>query len=120
MNLKCVRPACLALLAGMFVMPVAASAQSLAGQVGDQRYSTNFTYMKGPCKKAFQDYVKAPGHSAYTQTHRGRMTQAVFCGRAFNAPSKKEAERRALIDCQSVFKLYKLKPTGPCTVYASK
>jgi hypothetical protein len=47
-------------------------------------------------------------------------TEAFFCGRAFNAPTQKEAEKRALANCQSVFKKYKVKTTGPCTIYASK
>ena len=120
MKVISMRPAFVALAAGLILAPGAASAESLAGQVGDQRYSTSFAYSKGPCEKVFQDYVKAAGHSAYAQTHRGRMTEAVFCGRAYNAPSQKEAERRALDNCQSVFKKYKVKTTGPCSIYASK
>lgn len=120
MKLKFVRPACIALLAGMFALPTGASAESLAGQVGDKRYPGHFAWTTGPCEKAYRDYVKAAGHSAYAQTHRGGRAEAFFCGRFYNAPSQKEAEKRALADCNSLFKKYKVKTAGPCTIYASK
>lgn len=121
MILKSLRPAFVVMLAGILVAaaPLAASAESLAGKVGDQRYAAQFGQTKGPCQQAYKDYVAASGHSAYAQTHRAE-TEAFFCGRSYNAPTQKAAEERALADCNSVFTKYKVKTAGRCTVYASK
>jgi hypothetical protein len=98
-----------------------ANAQSLTGKVGDKRYSAQFpSGVKGPCRKAYKDYIAAPGHSAYAQTPLSWGVEAFFCGRAYNAPSQKAAEERALADCKSVFKLYKVKTIGACQIYVSK
>lgn len=113
------------MLAGMIIaaLPGAAMAKdagSLAGQVGKKRYAAQFSMTKGPCQKAYKDYVAAPGHSAYAQTHLSYDAEAFFCGRAYNAPSQKAAEERALADCNSLGKKYKVKTAGNCSIYASK
>lgn len=100
--------------------PISASAESLAGKVGDKRHSGNFNHTEGACGKAYKDYVAASGHSAYAQTPIGYRVEAFFCGGALNAPTQKEAEKRALANCNATFTKYKLKTTGKCTVYASK
>lgn len=122
MGLKSMRPAYATLLAGMIIaaLPGAATAESLAGKEGDKRHSVQFGQSTGPCQKAYQDYIAAPSHSAYAQTHRSFNVEALFCGPAYNAPSQKVAEERALAGCNSVGKKYKLKTSGKCTIYASK
>jgi hypothetical protein len=98
-----------------------AHAESLAGKVGEKRYFAQFpTGVKGPCQKAYKDYVAASGHSAYAQTPFSWGVEAFFCGRAYNAPSQEAAEKHALENCNSVFKLYKVKTVGSCQIYASK
>lgn len=109
------------LAAGNFAS--AANAQSLAGQEGNKRYPPQFpSSPKDPCKLAYKAYVAASGHSAYAQTTSGRTYQAeaFFCGIARNAPSIKAAEERALADCKSLSKKYKMRTLGACSVYASK
>ena len=113
----------LALIAGMSVaIAGGAQAQSLAGQKGDVRYRTQFENTKSPCKKAFDAYVAASGHSAYAQTPSGRIAnaEAYFCGISRNAPSQKAAQERAIADCKRVGDKYKVKIAGRCEVYASK
>lgn len=120
--MKFIRATLAAALVCAVAIPVA-QAQSLAGQVGDKRYSTNFPPSpKDPCKLAYKAYVAASGHSAYAQTVSGRMAhaEAFFCGMARNAPSQKAAEERALADCKRVGQKYKVKTAGRCEVYASK
>ncbi|WP_406872310.1 hypothetical protein WHT83_21150 [Aminobacter sp. P9b] len=124
MKLNTMRLALASVLAGLLVaaMPGTAMAKdkgSLAGEAGNKRYPLQFGQTTGPCKKVYDDYVKAPGHSAYAQTHRGG-TEAFFCGPAYNAPSQKAAEEQALANCNSVGKKYKVKTTGKCAIYASK
>ncbi|GAA4117841.1 hypothetical protein GCM10023067_22130 [Aminobacter aganoensis] len=118
------RLALASVLAGLLVVavPDAAMARdkgSLAGKEGDKRYPLQFGNTTGPCQKVYKDYIAAPGHSAYAQTHRG-STEAFFCGPAYNAPTQKAAEERALANCNSVGKKYKVKTTGKCAIYASK
>jgi hypothetical protein len=110
------------LLFTALALPIgAAHSESLAGKIGDKRYSVQFPVgVKGPCQKAYKDYIAAAGHSAYAQTPLSWGVEAFFCGRAYNAPTQKAAEQRALADCQSVFKLYKVKTVGSCKVYVSK
>ncbi|MDI6027098.1 hypothetical protein QBK99_12955 [Corticibacterium sp. UT-5YL-CI-8] len=122
MILKSLRPAFVSMLAGILVaaVPLAASAESLAGKVGDRRYPAQFGQTKGPCQQAYKQYVAASGHSAYAQTHINYDAEAFFCGSFYNAPTQKAAEERALADCNSVFTKYKVKTAGRCTVYASK
>lgn len=113
----------LALIAGASLVIVgAAQAQSLSGQHGDVRYRTQFMDPKSPCKKAFEAYVAASGHSAYAQTPSGRLAhaEAYFCGISRNAPSQKAAQERAIADCKRVGDKYKVKIAGRCEVYASK
>jgi hypothetical protein len=64
--------------------------------------------------------IAASGHSAYAQTPLRDGVEAFFCGRAFNAPSQKVAEERALENCRSVGKRYKVKIAGACAIYVSK
>ncbi|MGF7004653.1 hypothetical protein [Aminobacter sp. BE322] len=125
MGLKFVRLASVSMLAGVIVAAALAPAMakdagSLAGKVGTKRYPAQFGQSGGPCKKAYQEYVAAPGHSAYAQTAVSYNVEAVFCGRAYNAPSQKVAEEQALANCNSVGKKYKLKTTGNCSIYVSK
>lgn len=119
---KYLRPACAVMLSAALAasLPLAASAESLAGKVGDQRYPAQFGQTRGPCQQAYKDYVAASGHSAYAQTHVSYDAEAFFCGRAYNAPTQKAAEEKALSDCNAVFKKYKVKTAGNCTIYASK
>jgi hypothetical protein len=124
MKLKIMRPALASVLAGLLVaaVPVAAMAKdkgSLAGQAGNKRYPLQFQQTEGPCQKAYKEYVAAPGHSAYAQTHLGAV-EAFYCGASINGPSQAAAEKQALERCNSVGKKYKLKTTGNCAVYASK
>ncbi|MDR7219792.1 hypothetical protein [Aminobacter aminovorans] len=124
MKLKIMRPALASVLAGFLVaaVPVAAMAKdrgSLAGQAGNKRYPLQFQQTEGPCQKAYKEYVAAPGHSAYAQTHLGAV-EAFYCGASINGPSQAAAEKQALERCNSVGKKYKLKTTGNCAVYASK
>lgn len=110
-------------LCGLLAMSGAASAEYLSGQVGDKRYAVHFPAgQRGPCKSIWEAYIKAPGHSAYAQTPNvyAAGSQAVFCGRAFNAPSQKAAEERALASCSSTGTKYKVKLSGRCEIYASK
>lgn len=122
MTLKSVRPAYVWMLAGMVtaILTSTATAESLAGEEGHKRYPLQFGQSTGPCEKAYKDYVAAPGHSAYAQTHRSFNVEAFFCGPAYNAPSQKVAEEHALANCNSVGKKYKLKTMGKCAIYASK
>lgn len=122
MRLKSVRPAFVWMLAGMIVAlaPGLATAESLAGKVGKKRYAAQFGNTEGPCQKAYQEYIAAPGHSAYAQTHVSYAVEAFYCGRAFNAPTQKAAEEHALANCNSTGKKYKLKVAGGCAIYASK
>jgi hypothetical protein len=107
--------------ASLLLAGPALSAESLAGKVGTKRYAVQFPPgMQGPCQKLYKDYIAASGHSAYAQTPLSYTAEAFFCGRAFNAPSQKEAEKRALADCNSVGTKYKLKVAGGCEIYVSK
>jgi hypothetical protein len=117
---SCLRAA-LAILAASILVAGPVQAESLAGKIGKKRYPVQFPVgMKGPCQQVYEAYIAAPGHSAYAQTPLSYSVEAFFCGRAFNAPSQKEAERRALADCNSVGTKYKLKVAGACAVYVSK
>jgi hypothetical protein len=123
MKLICMRPAIASMLAGAMLAaaPGAAIAESLAGQIGKKRYPVQFhPGMTGPCQKVYKAYIAAPGHSAYAQTPLRYGVEAFFCGKAFNAPSQKAAEERALENCRSVGKKYKVKIAGSCAVYVSK
>ena len=125
MKLNTVQLALASVLAGLLVaaVPGAAMAKdkgSLAGQEGKKRYALQFQQTKGPCQKAYKDYVAASGHSAYAQTHLSYDAEAFFCGPAYNAPTQQIAEERALASCNSVGKKYKVKTAGKCAIYTSK
>lgn len=121
MKLHLQRTAVSILATALLLAGPAVAAESLAGKVGTKRFGAMFPAgMKGPCQKAYKDYVAAAGHSAYAQTPLSYSVEAVFCGRAYNAPSQKEAEKRALAECNSVGKKYKVKVAGPCQIYVSK
>ena len=91
----------------------------LSGDVGDVRYGVAFLEgMVGGCKKAYDRYVRASGHSAYASTPM-YASEAFHCGTAMNAGSQKAAEKAALGLCESAKKRYKV-VSGPCLIYASK
>ncbi len=124
MRVNFVRSALASVLAGLLVAaaPGAAMAKdkgSLAGQAGKKRYATQFGNTTGPCQQAYKDYVAAPGHSAYAQTHIGGV-EAFYCAGSLNGPSAAATEKQALERCNSVGKKYKMKTTGNCAIYASK
>lgn len=100
--------------------PIAAGAQSLAGQEGDKRYPVQFGNVRGNCPQIYKAYVAARGHSAYAQTPKVRGVAGFFCGYSVNARSQAEAERRALISCRDTGKRYKYRTISNCQIYASK
>ena len=110
------------LVSGAFVFQ--APAASLSGQVGNKRYTVQFNPSQptNPCKKAYDAYIKAGGHSAYAQTPSGRLAhaEASFCGVALNAPSEAAAKERAVANCKRTGEKYKVKTAGRCEVYVSK
>ena len=112
-----------AILAGVLTLGSAgaASPESLAGQVGDKRYPVRFPMgTTGNCKKAYDAYIAAKGHSAYAQTPLNYTVEGFFCGLALNAPSQKAAQERALESCKSTGKKYKYRTVSNCQVYVSK
>lgn len=120
MKITCILAIGIALGIATMAAPGVARAESLAGQIGDKRYPVQFPVgTTGPCERVYKQYIAASGHSAYAQTSLMRGG-AFFCGAAFNARSKEAAEERALADCKSVGKKYKVKTAGRCLVYVSK
>lgn len=91
----------------------------LSGKLGDVRHSVLFLAgMIGGCKSAYDQYVRASGHSAYASTPMYE-TEEFHCGAAMNAGSQKAAEKTALESCERAKRKYKL-ATGPCIIYMSK
>src|SRR5262245_37481511 len=74
-------------------MASSAAAATLAGSEGDVRLRPSFG-SGDACKKAWNQYVAAAGHSAYATTPYNRMTEAIFCGAAVNAGSQATAEEK--------------------------
>jgi hypothetical protein len=91
----------------------------LSGKVGDVRHGVKFLEgMIGGCKGAYDQYVRASGHSAYASTPM-YVWDAFHCGTGINAGSQRAAEKTALESCERAKRRYKL-VTGPCIVYMSK
>ena len=92
---------------------------TLAGSKGDVRRAVVFAMgTTGGCKKRYEGYVAAPGHSAYASTPMYGM-EGYHCGLAINTSSQKIAEERALRECNNAKKRWKPK-TGPCEIMMSK
>ncbi|RVC61681.1 MAG: hypothetical protein EOS65_20620 [Mesorhizobium sp.] len=125
MKLNYFRRIAASILAGLliFALPGAGAAESLAGKVGDKRFSP---YLPGnpkdECTKTYHDYVAAGGHSAYATTFYSRVVDLyIICGSGLNAPSQKAAEERALRSCQAGLKKWKVRTaSGGCEIAASK
>lgn len=97
-----------------------ATAESLAGKVGDKRFPVGVMGTLGSCQKTYNKYVAAAGHSAYAQTLLGRTDEFFICGSYLNAKSQQAAEAMALKNCEGARKYYKVKVTGTCSIAASK
>lgn len=108
---------CLGAAAALVASVSGASAESLAGKVGDKRYPVNLVYVDGNCGDAYREYIAAAGHSAYAQTPRGR---GFICGAAINKKSQKAAEEYALKSCAAGVAKFKIGQKGRCQIYVSK
>ena len=113
------------ILAGLLICAAAGAgaAQSMAGKVGDKRFSPYLPgSAKDECTRAYKDYVAASGHSAYATTFYSRVVDLyIICGSGLNAPSQKAAEDRALRSCQAGLKRWKVRTaSGGCEIAASK
>jgi len=99
-----------------------ATAGSLAGSEGDKRFPpVRGSDPNSPCNKAWKAYVAASGHSAYATTPYTRVRDiAIICGQVINAKTQAAAEERALANCQSGLKKWKLTLGGRCEIAASK
>ena len=125
MTLKYSRQAIASILAGLliFVGPSVGSAESLAGKIGDKRFSPTLSLdPKEACYKSYLAYIAASGHSAYATTFYSRVVDLhIFCSVKLNAPSQKAAEDTALRACQSGFNRWKVKTaSGGCAIAVSK
>jgi hypothetical protein len=104
-------------------VPGVGAAESLAGKVGDKRFSPYLPRsLKDECTKAYNGYVAASGHSAYATTFYSRVVDLyIICGSKLNAPSQKVAEEMALRNCQAGLTRWKVKTaSGGCEIAASK
>ncbi|WP_189510425.1 MULTISPECIES: hypothetical protein [unclassified Mesorhizobium] len=113
------------ILAGLLIFsaPSAGVAGSLAGSVGDKRFSPTLSLdPKEACYKSYLAYIAASGHSAYATTFYSRVVDLhIFCSVKLNAPSQKAAEEIALHACQTGFTRWKVKTaSGGCAIAASK
>ena len=106
----------------VLTVPDMGMAGSLAGSVGDKRFSPVLpSSLKDPCNKAYKAYVAASGHSAYATTGFIRVMDGyVLCGAKYNAPSQQVAEDLAMKSCQSAQAHYKVATGGYCQIAASK
>jgi hypothetical protein len=125
MNLKYFSYSTTLLLAGLliFTIPGVGAADSLAGKVGDKRFSPYLSLdPKEACTKAYNAFVAASGHSAYATTFYSRVVDLyIVCGTKLNAPSRKAAEDAALRNCQAGLKKWKVRTaSGGCEIAASK
>lgn len=109
-----------ATLAGFMLAsaPQPASAESLAGKVGNKRYAVNFIRVRGNCPDAYKAYLAASGHSAYVQTPSIRNN--FICGAAINARSEKAAQEQAMRNCLGGLKRFKIEAKNNCQIYVSK
>ena len=98
------------------------TAGSLAGSEGDKRFPPTISgHAKDPCTKGWKAYVAAGGHSAYATPPYTRVRDiAIICGQVINAKTQAAAEERALANCQSGLKKWKLTLGGRCEIAASK
>ena len=105
----------------LLVASDSATAESLAGKVGDKRYPVNIPWGSiGGCQKAYDAYIAAAGHSAYASTVMDRTAEYFICGVTLNAPSQKKAEALALKSCQKSVSKHKVQLAGACSIAASK
>ena len=115
----------ISMLAGLLIMalPTVGAAESLAGKVGDKRFSPTLSLdPKEACTKAYNTYVAASSHSAYATTFYSRVLDLyIICGTKINAPSQKAAEDIAMRNCQFGLKKWKVRTaSGGCAIAASK
>ena len=125
MNFARIKLAALSMLAGLLVATTAgtATAESLAGKVGDKRFAPNLSLdPKEGCYKAYLAYKAASGHSAYATTFYSRVVDLyIICGAKLNAPTQKAAEEIALRNCQYGLKKWKVRTaSGGCAIAVSK
>ncbi len=107
----------------IFATSGAGLAESLAGKIGDKRFSPNLSLdPKEGCYKAYLAYVASGGHSAYATTYYSRVVDLyIICGAKLDAPSQKAAEDIALRNCQAGLKKYKVRlASGGCAIAVSK
>ena len=97
-----------------------ASSTSLAGKKGKVR--RNLPWKLGQCGDAIQEYVDAPGHSAYASTplYALNNSEGFICSIALNRRTTKEAEALALKACKNGTKKWKHGYGGKCEIHASK
>jgi hypothetical protein len=125
MRLKYFRSTTASILAGLLIFGSAGvgSAESLAGKIGDKRFSPNLSLdPKEACYKSYLAYVAASGHSAYATTLYNRVVDIyIICRTKLNAPSQKAAEEMALRNCQAGVKKWKVTlGSGGCQIAVSK
>jgi hypothetical protein len=121
MKLRTITLALASMLGGLMLAGTPGMAESLAGKIGDKRSVVIFHQgEEGSCKQAYREYVAAAGHSAYASTIKGRNVIYSVCGVNLNAPSQKEAEKRALQHCEGGVSQYKFKTLGRCAIMVSK
>lgn len=124
MKSKGMRRAAAAMMAATMVAmaPGIGTAASLAGSVGDKRFSPTLSgRATDPCTKAYKAYIAASGHSAYATTSFVRVRDGyILCGSNYNAQSQKAAEDLAMRSCQSARAHYKVAAGGYCQIAASK
>lgn len=98
-----------------------AFAGSLSGQVGEERRKVMFpAYSSSGCRKGYDRYVAAGGHSAFASTPPTWGSQNVICAWSINAASKRRAEQQALKSCNEGLKKYKVRTIPECAIAASK
>lgn len=118
------KQAAASMLAALMIVaaPGIGNAESLAGSVGDKRFSPLLpSKATDPCTKAYRDYVAASGHSAYATTAFVRVRDGyVLCGAHYNARTQKAAEDLAMKSCQATRARYKVAAAGYCQIAASK
>ncbi len=78
---------------------------SLSGQKGDVR---GWPSVSGGCKKLYNRYIKASGHSAFAASPRGRFADGV-CGVGIYRGSKRAAESAAMKACTGGLKRFRMK-----------
>jgi hypothetical protein len=121
MKLQTITLALASVLGGSMLAGTPGMAESLAGKIGDKRSVVIFYQgEEGNCKRAYDNYMAAAGHSAYASTIKGRNVPYSVCGADFNAPSQKEAEQRALQICEGGVSKFKFKTQGRCSIMVSK